>query len=76
MCRRGMGRGKGARGTMGKNTERVPVLIVLFLLEYSAGGSVEERGLTRYKHGWVAGRIRRMGSFGGVICGLQYTYLL
>ena len=45
-------------GQWEKNTERVPVLIVLFLLEYSAGGSVEKRGLTRYKHGWVAGRTR------------------
>ena len=37
---------------------------------------MEERGLTRYKHGWVTGRTRRMGSFGGVICDLQYTYFL
>ena len=39
--------------------ERTPsaylFLIVLFLLEYSSGGSVEERGLTRYKHGGGGG---------------------
>ena len=67
----------GEEKVRGGRWERTPsaywFLIVLFLLEYSAGGSVEERGLTRYKHEWVAGRIRRMGSFGGVICGLQYT---
>ena len=54
--------GWGEEKVRGGQWERTPsayrFLIVLFLLEYSAGGSVEKRGLTRYKHGWVAGRTR------------------